>query len=237
MSTDETSTDRVRRYLLAGSMALCPVLLMAGTALEFETGEAGSQELAAVAADTGRFYASTLLLALGLALLTPTALGLMQLARGRGGTLTTVGGCLLFVAGTATATGITMYGVMTTVASDPALPRDTMAQFAEAAGESGYAAPPFVVGFFGMAIGLVVTSIGLVRAGTVPVWMPVLLGVGAVTTFLTSDAGWPMLLAVSPLLVLVGLAVEVARPDRTVVLPDLPGQRPADEPAARHAVG
>lgn len=232
---DETSTDRVRRYLLAGAMVLCPVLLLTGTALEVDTGDSGLEEVTLVAAERGQFYASTLLLALGLVLLTPTALGLMQLARRRGGALATIGGGLLFVAGSAAAAGIFMYGAVLAVASDAGLPREEMGQFARVASESGYTAPPFFLGFFGISIGLVLLGIALLRARTVPRWMPALLVVGAFTTFFGQGGTAVTLLTTSPLLVLVGFAAALVRPHGEIVLPDVPGQRPATEPASTPA--
>lgn len=232
MSETYTSTDRVRRHLLAGAMVLCPLLMLVGTALETDTGDSGLEEITLVAADRGQFFASTTVLAVALAMLAPTALGLMQLARRRGGALATVGGSLLFVGGIAAAAGIYMYGAVVTVASDGDLPREAMGQFSEAASDSVYTAPPFFVGFFSIGIGLVLLGVALMRARTVPVWMPALLVVGALTTFFGEGSTAVLLLTTSPLLVLVGLAVELVRPSQTVALPDVPGQRAGAEPAS-----
>ena len=129
-----------------------------------------------------------------------------------------------------------MYGALLTVASDPDLPREGMGQFADVASDSGYTVPPFAVGFLGIGIGLVLVGIGLLRARTVPLWMPALLVVGASTTFFSGGNGVAlMLLTTSPLPVLLGFAAELARPRREIVLRDVPGQRAASEPARTQA--
>jgi hypothetical protein len=217
-------------------MALAPLLLLAGSAFEVDTGDdSGAATLSLVAADRGQFYASGLLLALGLAALGASAVGLAQLARGRGGMLTTVGAALLFVAGPAAGAGIFMYTAVLYTATAPGMDQAALGAFDEAASDSMALGIPFMVGFLGLALGMALLGIGLLRARTVPVWMAALLTVSGLLNWF-SDSTAMIVLTSSSLLVLVGLAVELVRSRPvTVVLPDVPDQRGSatDSPASQ----
>ena len=229
-----TSTDRARTWLLAGAMVVAPVLLLAGSLLEVDTGDtSGTAEIAAVAADRDQFFVSGLLLALGLAALSACAIGLMRLTRDRGGVLGTVGGCLLFVGGAAAGGAIFMYSGVMWTAADPDLDRTAMGAFAETAGEGVQLGLPFMVGFLGIALGMALLGIALWRARTVPRWAAVLVGVAGVSSWF-SDSQASIVLTTSAFFVLVACAVELVRPQaRTITLPDVPRQAaPADAEVA-----
>lgn len=229
--TTTTSTDRARAWLLAGAMVLTPVLLMAGSLLEVDTGEgSGTSELAAVAADRGQFYAAGLLLALGLAMLPVCAIGLMRLTRERGGVLGTIGGSVLLVGGAAAGAGIFMYTGVLHTAADPSLDREAMGEFNDLAGDTVALGLPFMVGFVGIAIGMALLGIALWRAQTVPRWAAVLVGLAGISTWF-SESQATIVLTTSSFFVLVACAVELVRPQaRTIVLPEVPAQAlPADD--------
>jgi hypothetical protein len=234
-TTTTSSSMRSHRYLLAGAMVATPLLLLAGSVLEIDTGDdAGAATLAAVAADRDQFYAAGLLLALGLAALGACGVGLMQLTRTRGGTLTTIGGALLMLAGPAAGAGIFMYTAVLYTASSPDLDRPTMSAFDVAASDSVAVGIPFMIGFVGIALGLLLCGIGLAVGRAVPLWMAGVLAISGVLSWF-SDGQASILLTTSAFLVLIGLAVELVRQQpRTVVLPDVPGQRTqAGMPAER----
>lgn len=232
-ATSSARTDRSRRYLLAGAMALTPLLLLAGSILEVDTGDdSGAATLAAVAEDRGMFYASGLLLALGLAALGACGVALAQLARERGGVLTTIGCALLVVGGPAAGAGVFMYTAVLHTATAPGLDREAMSAFDVAASDSVSLGLPFMIGFVGIALGMLLTGIGLARARTVPLWMAVVLAASGVLSWF-SDSQATIILTTSAFLVLIGLAVELVRQQpRSISLPDVPGQRAAaDSPA------
>lgn len=111
LADGRTGSDRWRACLLAGATVLGPLLLVAGTLLEIDTGEgdvSGQERIGHVSQDPDRF-------SLGLVLLGAAGLTVMVLVRRRGGALATVGGVLAMGAGTASATGISMYGAVLTV--------------------------------------------------------------------------------------------------------------------------
>lgn len=222
---DRTSTDTVRRCLVAGAMVLTPVLLVLGSILEVDTGDdSGAASLALIAPDRGQFYAAGLLLAVGLAMLPACAIGLMQLTRDRGGVLGTVGGSLLFVGGAAAGAGIFMYTAVLYVGSSPALDREAIGAFDEAAEDSFALGVPFLIGFVGIALGMLLLGIALWRARTVPRWVAVVVGLAGVASWFTGSKA-SAILATSAFFVLVACAVELVRPQgRTIVLPGVPGQ-------------
>lgn len=223
-TTTTTSSDTVRRCLLAGTAALAPVVLLAAALLVVDDpDEAGRAHLDAIAGDRDQLWTSTVLAALGLAMLAVAASGIVLLARRRGGALATAGWILTTIGGTSAAAALFLYANVMHLATDPSLDREAMGALDELGSDSGRIGTAFVIGFVGLTLGLLLLAGGLWRARTVPAWMAGLLGLGALLLLATdSDEPWRLALSTSPLLVLIGLGVELARDDRTIVLPGAP---------------
>jgi hypothetical protein len=223
-----TPVTRSRRWLLAGTTALAPLVLLGTLPFEVSTGDAdsGIESLTIIAADRGQFYATGLALAIGLAMLGLSSLAIMQVVRGRGGVLATVGGCLLLVGGISASAAIFMYTVVNHAMTDPAMDRQAMAALDTTASDSVQAGIPFMIGFPGLALGLLLCGVALLRSGAVPLYVsiPVLLSGPAL---MVGGDGWGFALSLSALLALTGVAVELVRPQpRTVSLPQGPAQVP-----------
>lgn len=223
-STTPTSSDTVRRLFLAGTTVLAPVVLLLSAALAVDDPDTdGRAHLDAVAGDRDQLFTSNALAALGLAMLAIAASGVVLLARRRGGALATAGWILTTIGGISAASAVFLYGAVIHAVTDSRLERDAMGALDSQASNSGRIGIAFVVGFLGLALGLLLLAAGLWRARTVPLWMAGLLGLAAVLlVFSDTDETWQQVLLVSPLLVLVGLGVEIARGDRTIVLPGTP---------------
>lgn len=223
-SPTATSSDTVRRCFLAGAMALTPLLLIASVLLSTQDpDDDGVVHLNAIAPDRDQFYASLLLGALGFAMLGVAAHGLVLLARRRGGALATIGWILLLIGGTSAAAALFLYGTVIHLATDPSLDREAMGALDTLGSDSWTTGLAFVLGFIPLTVGLLVMAAGLYRARTVPVWMSALLGLSPLLIFFVqSDNNFWMAVAYSPLLVLIALAYELLRPERTIVMPSVP---------------
>jgi hypothetical protein len=219
--------DRAQRWLLAGTAALAPIILLLTIPFEVSTGDvdSGVESLAITADDRGQFYATGLALSIGLVMLGLSALAVMRVARSRGSVLATVGGCLLLVGGLAASAAIFMYTVVSHAMTDPAMDRAAMGALDATASESVQAGLPFMIGFSGIALGLLLCGLALLRSGAVPLYVSIPIAVAGPLSFFGGGSGWAFALALSPLLAFIGVAVEVARQPRVVVLPDVPGQR------------
>lgn len=223
-STSTTRADVLRRCLLAGTLAIAPVVLVVAALVGIDDPDtSGTAHVDAIAPDRDRFFVSLVLASLGMAMLAIGSYGLTLLARRRGGRTATAGWFLTAVGGTSAAASLFLYGVVLHLVTDPSLDREAMGAVDQLGSDSVRIGVAFVVGFLGVAIGLLLLAVGLWRARTVPTWMAGLLGLGAVlTAFAYGQDQWASALLLSPLLVLVGLAVELVRSERTIVLPGAP---------------
>lgn len=232
-STTTTQADVLRRCLLAGTLALAPVVLVIAALVGVDDPDtSGAAHLEAIAPDRDQFFTSLALTSLGLAMLAIGAYGLALLARRRGGRTTTAGWFVTAIGGTAAAASLFLYAAVLHLITDPSLDREAMGAVDQLGSDSGRIGVAFVVGFLGLTIGLLLLAAGLWRARTVPTWMAGLLGLGAVLSAFAWDTDqWGAAVLLSPLLVLIGLAAELLRPERTIVLP---GAAPDDASSLTH---
>lgn len=220
----ETRSDRVRRWLLAGATAAAPFVLLATIPFETDTGDAdsGVESLNIIAEDRGQFWATGFALAVGLVMLAVAGLAVMALVRRRGAVLATIGGSLLFVAGISAAAAIYMYTTVNHAMTDPAMDREAMGLLDQTASESAQAGIPFIIGFPGMALALLLCGIALFRSGTVPLFVSVPIALAG-PAMMAGGSGAAFALTISPLLALTGVAVELVRRRTRAVEPaDVP---------------
>lgn len=191
-TSDPTSSDRVRDWLLAASTVLGPVLIAVALVVEVDDGadeQKGTELLASIAeGGVGRFYAGNVIAAVGLVLLGAAGLTVMRLVRARGGALATAGGVLSMIAATAAATGLFMYGAVASVMTRDGLDREAMGALQDEFNDAAQLAPAYLIGFPGLALGLLLLSAALLRSKIVPVWVPAAIAVSLVL-FVIVDGG------------------------------------------------
>ena len=171
-----------RRTLVGLCLILAPLLILVASIIEPESeGDEVREWLPELAQDVGRNDASTTLFISGFVLLVPALIGLVHLIRERGITLGHIGGVLAVL-------GAVMYPILfSTVYYDLSLaenlPLDQAVKAQE--GTEDYVGPYFIFipAIFGFALGLILLSIGLMRAGIAPVWFLVLVVLGNFAIF------------------------------------------------------
>jgi hypothetical protein len=205
--------NTVRRRAAVGSLLGAPLLLLAAHLLQPAHGTTTSAEVAAQAADPGAFNASTAVGLLAMLLLVPAVTTLAGLLPDRwsghvGGGLALTGAVgLTFLLGTGVgATTIGAHGGAAAVALTDRL---------ESNPAYGLGVGLMLVGW---TFGLLVLAVGLWRAGRVPAWGALALGVGPlVPAFAGGRAG----VAVGFLVLLAGFATAaravVTEPEREPV--------------------
>lgn len=180
--SDMARAASVRRTIALGALVAGPIAVTVAGLVQVTTGDSGAEELRNVAASPHRFYAGGLLFALGLGLI---AVGIGQVYRlvdRKGSVWATVGGTAIQVGGMLAAAAIFMYTAAVYVAADRSLDRAAMAKWDHLAGNSAATGWPFM-GFIAFSAGLIVLSIGLLRARTVAIWQPILVIVGSLLVF------------------------------------------------------
>lgn len=171
-----------RRTATALCMIVAPLVILAGTLIQpTSEGDEVREWLPELAEDPGRNDAATTLFVVGFVLLLPAILGLIHLVRERGVVLAHIGGVLAVL-------GTVMYPVLfSTTFSDLSLAENLPVDQAVKAqeGTEDYVGVYFVFipAIFGWTIGLILLSIGVVRARVAPVWFLVLIVLGNVAIF------------------------------------------------------
>ena len=186
-----TSTERLRRSILAGAAVLSPVLLAIGLLVMPGDVPDGPEELVAFVADGSpdRWYAAHLLVALGFVLLPAVALATALVVRARGAALATWGSLVLIVGGIAFGAAMFMYGATTYLAAtNERLTGGSGVDFQTAAEDSGVLGAPFPIGFFSILIGSVLCAIALWLSRRVPVWAALAVGLLMVAVFVGFEA-------------------------------------------------
>lgn len=210
---ETTKVDRARVMLLVIAMTLAALALVLSALMSIGEAESGRALIEDVAADRGRFLASTLLAALFAAMLALSGIGFMLLARARAAVLMTVGGVLMLVGGIYLAAGIASYGMALHLISDPAFGIERAVRLDSIAGDSAVTYLPWVVGGPAAILGAVLVGIALLIARSVRLWVPILWLVGLVILVVTPGvSGFVGMLTVLPLAVaLVAAALELPK--------------------------
>ena len=174
-----------RRILLGSTMIITPALLVFGHLLTVPGSDSPAELIRDVSAGTTLYVLSTIMIAFGVLLMPIVFIGLMRFATSRGGTLVTIGAALATIAGVGVGAGNAMFGMVfgSLLPGHPELAR----QVITVAGDAPAATWQWQV-FYLFPLGLVLMAIGLILARQVPVWMPIVLGVGALL-LLVSGAG------------------------------------------------
>lgn len=182
-----THDSQAARGRIAGTaLALSAALTLLATAIAPANKDDAGAQLLVVGAHHARWYVSDLLVLLSLAALMPGVAGLMGVLRERQTRLGHLGGALAF-------TGIVCVAVVSglgfvewqMVQGSGARHLGQMAALLERV-ESAPTVQPVLLGAGLVTIGLAVLGIGLWRARAAPVWIPVLLALGAIGI----DAGY-----------------------------------------------
>jgi hypothetical protein len=168
------TTSRFSRYAGAG-LALGVLAFSGGDVLRRlvePSAPSTAATTAAVAEHQGMWFAAGALELFSALLLVAGAIGVMALVRARGRVLTGVGAALL-ATGAIASTGHTIgyYGTYAAYA-ESGLDAGTLDRLAS----TGDALGGIAIGLFmlGMLVGPLVLTVGLRRAGAVPIWVPVL---------------------------------------------------------------
>jgi hypothetical protein len=200
-SHSDASTDHSPAVSLAPATPSRAVLLFltilitslvgVGVTLQFPTDDAGFTR-AAVIADRDAFWLVLVVAAINLAVGIPAlAIAGMRLASGRGSTLATVGGAVMWLGGGVYAAGVATWAGMFFTATDPdvldpavstALIEAINANVVRLWATAGSGAAL-------VALGTVLLSIGLLRARTLPRWVPIVAAISIVATFLLPTQG------------------------------------------------
>jgi hypothetical protein len=179
--TRQPRTPRVRHVLLGGSLALAPALILGGEALMPAVDwESNSDVVATAIAEPGRWQAGSLVGLFGWMLLVPAAIAAAQLVRHR------KPGLALAIAAFVSAGAMAVVGALmvtyTFVAARAADTAQIVAYFDEAEGLVGFNVlfPVFLAG----PVGMLLLAFGLWRTKAVHLWVPVVLAVSIVITFI-----------------------------------------------------
>jgi hypothetical protein len=241
-------TSRARLVLCALALGLAPILLVIASLVSLSTSDDAARQVGQIAADRGRFLAGNLLFALGGAALIPGAIALAHLARARGAAWMTTGASMIAVGGGSLAVALWSYTAVGYLGTASGVPRDGVISMLDRGQNSALFAVPWILGV-GALLGMIVAAVGLIRAGSVPLWEPILLIVAPIVTFFSTDGVLGAILAVPLAVVLIALAYEVLRmggrsaapasPDHidltdSAEVRDMPTPRAGAEPTSQH---
>ena len=197
----------VRRRLLAVSMIAAAGTVLVGHALNVPATLPTGTFLDRVQDNPSAFLAGGLLQAAAAFLLIPSAVGIMALVPSRGGVWATVGGALTGLGAAATGAGLVM--ITTMMAMLDRTDRGLAGRVYDLAGSSPIGGLPFLLAP-AMVVGLLLLGIALLRAGTVPKAIAIILMIGAALAGLAPGGGPVGALGHLPLaLALVALAVRL----------------------------
>lgn len=141
------------------------------------------------------------------------ALATMALVRERGAAWATWGGVLMFIGASLQAIGITFLAGAYYFATDAEVPHDAGTAVLDAISHDqdrlyGTLVPGAVLAL----VGTIAQVVGLLRAGTVPRWIPVGFAFIAATFFVPGEGAVGLLTSIPTAVAAVGLACYVARP-------------------------
>jgi hypothetical protein len=207
---------RWRTILLAASMFIAPLFILAGHLLTVPADEEPTQWVHDISAATGTYVLAQTLIAVGAVLLIVNCVGFMRLAVSRGGTLVTIGSVLVGTAALGLGVGNGMFGIImgTLLPAHPSI----AAQVATLGGSAPAANLPWLLAP-ALPAGLVLIAVGLTQARTAPLWLPIILGVGGLLFLISGSGGIVTMLLLLPLAVgIAGLGLVVLRGSRALAL-------------------
>jgi hypothetical protein len=170
----------VRRRIASAALVFSAALTLLATVVAPANEDDATAQLLVVGAHRGRWYASDLLVLLSLAALMPGVVGLMTPLRERQARFGHLGGALALTGAVCVAVVSGLGFVewqMVQGSGGRSLPQ--MAALLERV-ESAGPVQPVLLGAGLVTVGLTVLGIGLWRARSAPVWVPLLLALGAV---------------------------------------------------------
>jgi hypothetical protein len=198
----------------AAACAAVPAVVLGSYLFSVANDDDPARYVQQVSAAHTRFVAGGLLLTVGTFLLVPAALALMRLAGPRGRVVAVTGGVLSGIAATVLGAG---YLLITLVMGFLTPAHAVLAtQVQRIAGSSTLGALPFLFAPL-LVIGLVITAVGLLLGGIRPIWLPIVLAVGAVLLHFAPDSTLGSLLHAPVVLAIAGLAIGSARRSLTPV--------------------
>lgn len=206
------NVTRWRTILLATSMFIGPLSILAGHLLTVPADEQPTQWVHDISAATGTYVLAQTLIAVGALLLIVNCVGFVRLAAIRGGTLVTIGSVLAGTAALGLGVGNGMFGIVMG-ALLPAHPSIAV-QVATLAGSAPAANLPWLLAP-ALPAGLVLIAVGLTQARTAPLWLPIMLGLGGLLFLVSGSGGLVTMLLLLPLATgIAGLGVVLLRGTR-----------------------
>lgn len=204
------SRSDLTRRPLAAALVAAPLAWLAAELVSPALKSKAAAQLDVIAANSGRWYAYTLLLTLGTILFVPAILAIMKITRAGAPKLSAIGGVLLGY-GTIIAVGDAMSQLMVWQMVTPGTDRGQMAALMDRFDNAGGAQLFFGPGGLAFAVGTILLTIALIRTRAVPVWASVTFLVGILAQlagFTNSSVG---LIAASSVVLLVAMTAMAAR--------------------------
>lgn len=201
-----TSVSRARRLLLAIGMVSAPLLVAVSVYISPATGDTNDAYYQAVAQHRVQFMVANACLAWGLFLFVCAAAAFNLIAPQRGSLVTLVGSVLLAV-GALGAGGSYWGDTLIQSSLTPEVDR-VVTELLDTNGPGLlFALPRFLI-----VLGCVLAGVGLIRAGTVPRWVGLLVLVGGMLCLFIGSFGKPSQLLTLPLAVgMLGVALRLVR--------------------------
>ena len=184
-----------RRQVAGAAMIVAPPVFVIAELLHAKFQTEPAKQLAAVADNTGRWYAAHVLVLLSLALAVPAFFGLVHMLR-RGRAAFGHLGLVAFTPGVVAVAAIVGMELVLWQMAQPNANRDEMVALAERINESAGTAVVFLVALL-FPLAWLLVGIGLYLARTVPRWAAVLIAVAQPIGFAGELAGGPKALAVA----------------------------------------
>lgn len=191
---DLSNPSSFRRQVAGAAMIVMPPVFVLAELLHARLQTDPAKQLAAVADNTGRWYAAHALILVALALTVPAFLGLVHLL-GRGRAALGHLSLVAFVAGLVPLAAIVGMELVLWQMAQPGANRDEMVALAERINENAGIVPVFLAALL-FPLAWLLAGIGLYRARTVPAWTAVLIAVSQPIGFAGELAGGPKPLAV-----------------------------------------
>lgn len=203
------------------AMVAATALIIIGQALNLKDTNNAGLYVSRFAALPDRYYAAELIAGIGMLLLIPTSVGVMQLLRGRGATLGTIGGVMGGIGAAAFTITVATVDRVLVPGHQP-----TAVVFQHVGRHSTFGGVPFFVGML-FLIGMLVLAAGLLRARVVPRWQAILLIVGVVTVGASNSPNGVAAFVGLPILVTSGLLASALVRSVTVLATAAPPPGPA----------
>lgn len=202
-----TDADNFRRTLAGSCLIAAPLAFMVSEVIYSRTfsQESDQQFFAAVAAKSGAWTFATLLGLLAAILFVPAVVGMVHLLKGRGVILGHVGGALALVGSIGYACHQMLFVVMGEMAKFEGQREAVISVSSQLDNSAVIGIIAMLMFLLSLSLGLILLTIGLYRAGIVPIWSPVCIFLSILPAFLPFDSDYPGYAAFA--LLAVGLGV------------------------------